>query len=305
MPRKPRHSLEVFDRLLDRAFAPRPGPGPGPGPLPNALSLAGESASARAQAELPPSPTTAFFSPVDPGSPVPVQDDAALELEAVWEEVRRHKARALAGAPSKVKSLGGGGGGGWTAGPGQGEDAHSPTNTLVPSPTGEEKMHVHVGLGLGLGPAAGEKGRKRLANRRSSADRVPGLCSVNFRESTDGRNMAITFDLTGVKKQDMHVSYRANRLIVSWRLDKLAERHEAGVLVREREVRKYSHTIPLPDGTKFDEVRASRDGPRLTLTVPNMRCTRADAEESERPPSTQNMPDIDAALSAVTEFHSC
>ena len=62
--------------------------------------------------------------------------------------------------------------------------------------------------------------------------------------------MLVTFDMTGVKKQDMHVSYRTSRLIVSWRVERTVERQDGDVVVREREVRRYSHTVPLPDGTK-------------------------------------------------------
>ncbi|KAI0649214.1 hypothetical protein C8Q79DRAFT_949441 [Trametes meyenii] len=149
--------------------------------------------------------------------------------------------------------------------------------------------------------------------------------SVSFKESLDGRHLIVTFDMTGVKKQDMHVSYRTNRLIVNWRVERTIEGREGDVVVRDREVRKYSHTIPLPEGTKFEEVRASRDGQRLMLTVPNSKCVRAgmddpavaaraksdveeiDQEEQERT-SLRTMPDIpdmDTALSGVTEFHSC
>ena len=62
--------------------------------------------------------------------------------------------------------------------------------------------------------------------------------------------MLVTFEMAGVRKQDMHVSFRTNRLVVSWRLERTAERHEGGALVREREVRRFSHTLPLPEGTK-------------------------------------------------------
>ncbi|KAI0787714.1 HSP20-like chaperone [Fomes fomentarius] len=116
--------------------------------------------------------------------------------------------------------------------------------------------------------------------------------SVNFRESPDGRNMLVTFDMTGVKKQDMHVSYRTNRLIVSWRVERSVEKQDGDVVVREREVRRYSHTIPLPEGTKFEEVRASRDGQRLTLTLPNSKCVRADTEQVQLE-SLRTIPDID------------
>ncbi|CDO74963.1 hypothetical protein BN946_scf184945.g35 [Trametes cinnabarina] len=162
---------------------------------------------------------------------------------------------------------------------------------------------------------------------------------VEVKESPDGRNteqLSIMFDLTGVKKQDMHVSYRTTRLIVNWRVERVTERKEGDAIVRDREVRKYSHTIPLPEGTKFEDVRASRDGPRLKLTIPNSKCVRADTSESgeegggaskrenqeqPQPNEPQTVPDDDTilsgewqtalsedwktSLSAVTEYHSC
>lgn len=70
--------------------------------------------------------------------------------------------------------------------------------------------------------------------------------------------MIVTFDMTGVKKPDMHVSFRATRLIVSWKVERVMERREGGALVRDREVRKYSHTIPLAEGTKVS--RTLREG---------------------------------------------
>lgn len=62
--------------------------------------------------------------------------------------------------------------------------------------------------------------------------------------------MMVTFDMTGVKKQDMHVSYRTNRLIVNWKVERTTEKQDGDGVVREREVKRYSHTIPLPEGTK-------------------------------------------------------
>ncbi|KAI8980110.1 hypothetical protein BD414DRAFT_523943 [Trametes punicea] len=138
--------------------------------------------------------------------------------------------------------------------------------------------------------------KRKVAKRRSRVD---------VKESPDGRNLIITFDLVGVKKQDMHVSYRTTRLIVSWRMERVAEVREGNAVVRDREVRKYSHTIPLPEGTKFEDVRASRDGHRLKLTIPNSKCVRADAEDVEEPADPQTIPDVDTSLSAVTEYHSC
>ena len=127
----------------------------------------------------------------------------------------------------------------------------------------------------------------------------------------------MTFDMTGGKKQDMHVSYRTTRVIVSWKVERTVDKVEEDIAVREREIRRFSHTIPLPDGTKasrraglllasrlivsgeqFDEVRASRDGQRLTLTLPNSRCVRVTGGEDQRPDSPGTIPDIDVRISS-------
>ena len=83
--------------------------------------------------------------------------------------------------------------------------------------------------------------------------------SVKYRESADGLTVTAIFDLPRVKKDDMHVSFQGNRLVVSWRTVKITEREEpldaedlgSGTrILRELEHKKYSRTIPLPDGTK-------------------------------------------------------
>ena len=54
----------------------------------------------------------------------------------------------------------------------------------------------------------------------------------------------------GVKKQDMHVSYRVNRIVVTWRRTRIVERMEGTVKVRERQEKQYNQIIPIPEGTK-------------------------------------------------------
>lgn len=61
--------------------------------------------------------------------------------------------------------------------------------------------------------------------------------------------MTATFEIPGVRKQDMHVSFRSRCLVVSWVTMKVTEKREGQVLVRDREERKCSHTLPLPEGT--------------------------------------------------------
>lgn len=85
--------------------------------------------------------------------------------------------------------------------------------------------------------------------------------------------MTAIFDLPRVKKDDMHVSFQGNRLVVSWRTVKITEREESldaddlgsGTrILRELEHKKYCRTIPLPEGTK---VGLTPDRSQLMLIV--------------------------------------
>ena len=62
--------------------------------------------------------------------------------------------------------------------------------------------------------------------------------------------MTATFEIPGVQKQDMHVSFRSKHIIVTWRMRNVREKMEDGVLVRERQEVKHTQFIPLPEGTK-------------------------------------------------------
>jgi len=99
---------------------------------------------------------------------------------------------------------------------------------------------------------------------------------ATFRESHDGRMMTATFDLPGIKKNQVHISFRGQYLIVDWETVKTTEHEEGGKIVRDRKEKKYSRTLPIPEGTRFEEVRASMDGRHLIITYPNMRPMRVE-----------------------------
>ncbi|EIM91039.1 uncharacterized protein STEHIDRAFT_72762 [Stereum hirsutum FP-91666 SS1] len=158
-------------------------------------------------------------------------------LDHIWSEVRRRKERTMAKSPGKIKSL---------------EEALS---------AGEQSAER-----VESPPRESPPVRSQLKRRKSH---------VTFKDSPDGRRVMAAFDLPGVKKQDMHVSYQVDRLVVTWQTVKVTERVEGGKILRDREETKFSRTIPLPEGTKFEEIHASRDQHRLMLTYPNLRAVRA------------------------------
>ncbi|KAJ3526532.1 hypothetical protein NM688_g8250 [Phlebia brevispora] len=152
-------------------------------------------------------------------------------LDPLWEKVWELKSRALAAMPSKVKSLD-------TAGKeatGPAKDRNSkiaPLNIQVASRQTDSQEHTKV--------------------ETPRAEKLPKLkrkSSATFCTSPDGRFVTATFDMLGVHKQDMHVSFRANWVVVTWRRVKTTEKMEDRTLVRERKEKQYCQSIPLPEGT--------------------------------------------------------
>lgn len=75
----------------------------------------------------------------------------------------------------------------------------------------------------------------------------------DFRESQDGRAIVATFELTDVAKEDIHISFQRNKLILTWEIGELHEWEEDGVVFRELIRRVHHRTLPLPEGTRVRE----------------------------------------------------
>ena len=89
------------------------------------------------------------------------------------------------------------------------------------------------------------------------------LCSVTFRESHEGRTMTATFDLPGIKKNQVHISFRGKYLIIDWTTVTVTEYEENGKIVRDRKEKEYSRTLPMPEGTR---VRSPYPIPLASIT---------------------------------------
>lgn len=131
--------------------------------------------------------------------------------------------------------------------------------------------------------------------------------SSNIRESTDGRSLVVTFELPNVDKEDIHISFQRNKLVLTWETAEITGwGEEEGIVLREQVRTKYHRTLPLPDGTRvrailyknlpptsdfpnflffspffqFEEIHAQMTSKGLTLRYPNMRCNRVDVRSS-------------------------
>jgi len=176
-------------------------------------------------------------STIDDGAPRPLSDSHTLDQ--LWGTIREQKERKMAKERPKVQSLE--------------EMAHE--LSLEQHPIDIPVLESHASV------------PKSLKKQKSIS---------SFRESSDGRSIVATFDLPNVAKQDVHVSFQRSRLVVTWATAELSEWEEDGVIMRERLERMFHRTLPLPEGTKFEEIRGLMNGRQLSLRYPNMRCVRVE-----------------------------
>ncbi|KAH7884316.1 hypothetical protein F5I97DRAFT_1438331 [Phlebopus sp. FC_14] len=188
-----------------------------------------------------------------PPAPQPTAVDGArdqdyTDLKQLWETLREKKHQQEVKRPVKVKSL---------ATPPAGSSG------LSRSPPQQD--------------AVPRKATPPQLKKKKSTD------CVTFSKSPCGRSITAEFHLSGVKKEQVHVGFRWKQLTVTWETVKITEKKEGGQLVREREEKKYSRTIPLPHGTKFEEIDGKWRNGHLFLNYPNMRIVRV-SEPPPRPP---------------------
>ncbi|TDL18748.1 small heat shock protein [Rickenella mellea] len=91
---------------------------------------------------------------------------------------------------------------------------------------------------------------------------------VDVHESTKDNKVTATFELPGLKKEDVSIDVHNNRLIVSGQFTHANETEKEGYVVRERRSGKFSRTLPVPSGIKAEEIKASMENGLLTVTFP-------------------------------------
>ncbi|KIK97770.1 hypothetical protein PAXRUDRAFT_808190 [Paxillus rubicundulus Ve08.2h10] len=205
------------------------------------------------------------------------RDQERTSLDQLWSTLRQKKHLEEAKRPVKVKSL----------------------ETPQAGPSGVSRSAPEQ---PGPMPRKVTPPMLKKKNYHAIAAILTRFCSdcVSFRESRCGRTITATFDLPGVKKEQAHVSFRWNHLIVTWQTVKITETEEDGRLVREREEKKYTRTIPVPEGTKFEEIHATMDNRHLILNYPNMRTVRV--EPRSRPPRQAEPRRIEPTVLSDSDF---
>ncbi|KAA1476764.1 HSP20-like chaperone [Dentipellis sp. KUC8613] len=91
---------------------------------------------------------------------------------------------------------------------------------------------------------------------------------MDLHENPDANTLTATFELPGLKKEDVNIEVHNNALTVSGETNVSSERKEDGYAVRERRSGKFSRTLPLPQGTKPEEIKASMENGVLEVIFP-------------------------------------
>ncbi|KAI0713072.1 HSP20-like chaperone [Cerioporus squamosus] len=113
----------------------------------------------------------------------------------------------------------------------------------------------------------GGSGSGSQVQRANNAPRVLRP-RVDVHEDKEKNLVTATFELPGINKQDVSIDIRDNVLTVSGESKQETEKNENGYLTRERHFGRFSRSLPVPQGIKPEEVKASMENGVLTVTFP-------------------------------------
>ncbi|KAI0743760.1 small heat shock protein [Daedaleopsis nitida] len=91
---------------------------------------------------------------------------------------------------------------------------------------------------------------------------------MDLHEDREKNVITATFELPGLAKENVQLDVKDNVLTVSGESAISSEHSEKGYAVRERRFGKFARSLPLPQGIKPEEIKASMVDGVLTITFP-------------------------------------
>ncbi|KAG7089059.1 hypothetical protein E1B28_010769 [Marasmius oreades] len=91
---------------------------------------------------------------------------------------------------------------------------------------------------------------------------------MDLHEDTEKNTVTASFELPGLKKEDVQIDIHDGRLTVSGETKISEEHNKDGYAVRERRFGKFSRTLRLPQGVNEEEIKASLENGVLTVSFP-------------------------------------
>ncbi|TBU25115.1 HSP20-like chaperone [Dichomitus squalens] len=106
--------------------------------------------------------------------------------------------------------------------------------------------------------------------QRQSGNDAPRVLRprVDVHEDKEKNVVTATFELPGINKENVSIDVQDNLLTVSGETKFESNRDENGYVVRERRFGRFSRSLPVPQGVKPEEIKASMDNGVLTVTYP-------------------------------------
>ncbi|KAI0744756.1 small heat shock protein [Earliella scabrosa] len=112
-------------------------------------------------------------------------------------------------------------------------------------------------------------GSSAVAQRENAnAAARPMRPRMDLHEDQEKNLVTATFELPGLTKENVQIDVKDGVLSVSGESTISSERDEKGYSVRERRFGKFSRSLPLPQGIKPEEIKASMVDGVLTVTFP-------------------------------------
>lgn len=94
-------------------------------------------------------------------------------------------------------------------------------------------------------------------------------------EDDKTNTVTATFELPGLKKEDVSIDVHNGVLTVAGESKQSTEHDENGYVVRERRFGKFSRAVSLPQGVKPDDIKASFENGVLTVQFPKTSAEQA------------------------------
>ncbi|KAG6332637.1 hypothetical protein ID866_6452 [Astraeus odoratus] len=93
---------------------------------------------------------------------------------------------------------------------------------------------------------------------------------MDLHEDKGSNTVAATFELPGLRSEDVSIEVQHDRLTVSGEFRKTESHDEAGYAIQERRRGKFSRILSLPIGVKPEDVKAQMENGLLTITFPKV-----------------------------------
>ena len=81
---------------------------------------------------------------------------------------------------------------------------------------------------------------------------------MDIHENPETNLITATFELPGLRKEDVHIDLHKNRLIISGETSFASDKEESGFVLKERRRGKFSRSLPLPQNIQVSQASADR-----------------------------------------------